>query len=73
MTINDMLEQGVVLQGFIEVRQYVPERDEYETVFDSREDNGLMGRIDEPWADCQVGYVYSPYGRNGLTIEVGEE
>ena len=73
MTINDMLEQGIVLQGFIEVRQYDPERDEHVTVFDSWEDTGLMSRIEEPWADCAVGYIYSPYGRNGMTIEVAEE
>lgn len=73
MTINDMLEQGIVLQGFIEVRQYIPCKDEYETVFESLEENGLMHHIDEPWADCQIGYIYSPYGSNGMTIEVGEE
>ena len=73
MTINDMLEQGVVLQGHIEVRQYNSDADDYETVYDEWEDNGLMSRIDEPWADMHVGYIYSPYGRNGLTIEVAAE
>lgn len=73
MTINDMLASGIVLQGGIEVRQYDPERDGYVTVFDELCYNGLMGRVDEPWADCEVGYIYSPYGMNGMTIEVGEE
>ena len=73
MTINDMLEQGVVLQGYIEVKQYNPDTDEYETVFDDLAEDGLMYHVEEPWADCSVGYVYSPYGQNGMTIEVGEE
>jgi len=72
MTINDMLEQGIVLQGFIEVKQYNPEMDEYETVFESLEENGLMMHVEAPWAYCQVGYIYSPYGFNGMTIEVDE-
>lgn len=71
MTINDMLEQGIVLQGFIEVRQYDPKTDERFTAHSELHDNGLMGRIDEPWADLPIGYMYSPYGSNGLTIEVG--
>ena len=71
MTINDMLASGIVLQGYIEVRQYDPETDERFTAFSSLEDDGLMGHIDEAWADLEVGYMYSPYGSNGMTIEVG--
>lgn len=70
MTINEMLATGIVLQGAIEVRAYDEERDEYVTVFDELCDNGLMMHVDEPWADMEVGYIYSPYGMNGLTIEV---
>lgn len=71
MTINDMLASGIVLQGYIEVRQYDPEADERFTAFSSLEDNGLMCHIDEAWADLPVGYMYCPYGSNGMTIEVG--
>ena len=70
MTINDMLATGIVLQGFIEVRQYDEEADEYFTVFDSLEEHGLYHHVDEPWADKAVGYIYSPYWSNGITIEV---
>ena len=73
MTINEMLEQGIVLQGSIEIRQYDADIDGYETVFDDVVDDGLMYHVDEPWADCSVGYIYCAYGRNGMTIEVGEE
>ena len=73
MTINDMLRDGIVLQGSIEVRQYVPDLGEHVTVFSGIEPDGWVYDVDEPWADCQVGYIYSPYGRNGMTIEVGEE
>jgi len=71
MSINDMLATGIVLQGYIEVRQYDPELDERFTAFEGLEDDGLMGRIDEPWADLPVGYIYNAYGSNALTIEVG--
>lgn len=71
MTINDMLATGVVLQGCIEVMAYDPVQDERYTAFESVEDNGLMGRIEEPWADEPVGYIYCAYGSNALTIEVG--
>ena len=71
MTINDMLEQGIVLQGHIEVRQYDPETDERFTAHSDLHDNGLMGRVDEAWANLPVGYMYSPYGCNGMVIEVG--
>lgn len=71
MTINDMLESGITLQGYIEVRQYDPEKDERFTAFSRWEDNGLMCRIDEPWADLPVGYIYCAYGSDTLTIEVG--
>lgn len=70
MTINDMLETGVVIQGCIQVMAYNDEKDEYETVYREWSDNGLMNHIDESWADKQVGYMYSPYGANCLVIEV---
>ena len=70
MTINDMLEQGITLQGYIEVRQYDPEKDEYFTAFEALEENGLQMHVDEPWADLEVGYIYSAYCSNSLTIEV---
>jgi len=73
MTINDMLKQGIILQGYIEVRQYDPEKDDYFTAFDGLEENGLMDHVDEQWANMPVGYVYSPYGANCLTIEVAPE
>lgn len=73
MSVNEMLASGVVLQGAIEVRAYDPDIDEYVTVFDELCDNGLMGHVDEPWADMAVGYVYSPYGMNGMVIEVAKE
>ena len=48
-----------------------PERDERITAHSELHDNGLMGHVDEGWADLFVGYMYSPYGCNGMVIEVG--
>lgn len=72
MTLNDMLETGIVLQGSIEVKRYDNMKDEYVTVFNELCVDGLMGHVDESWADCEVGYMYSPYGMNGMTIEVAD-
>ena len=71
MTINDMIEQGIVFQGSIEVRQYDPEKDERFTAFDGIEYDGWCAPLEEPWADLPVGHIYSPYGLNGMVIEVG--
>ena len=71
MTINEMLEQGITLQGHIVISQYDPEADERFTVYEEVAGNGLQHHVDEPWADMPVGYMYSPYGMNGMTIEVG--
>ena len=71
MSINDMIEQGIVFQGCIEVMQYDPEKDERFAAFDGIEEYGWHSPIEEPWADLPVGYIYSPYGCYGMVIEVG--
>ena len=71
MSINDMIEAGIIFQGSIEIRQYDPAKDERFTAFEGFDEYGWIQTIDEEWAELPVGYIYSPYGLNGLTIEVG--
>ena len=73
ITLNDMMEQGIVLQGDIKVMQYDEERDDYFTVFSNVEINGLYHRIDEQWADLPISYIYTERTERQLVIEVGRE
>lgn len=78
MTINELLEAGIILQGLGKV--YDLDRDGNETVYYKTEitPEVFYSPIDEEWADLEIGYMFPvPSGRGNpmptLWIEIRKE
>ena len=67
MTINDLLEQGVGIQGPVRV---IGVRDSCDHVYFEGLANWYLS-VDEEWADTDMTYLYSD--SRGMSIEIEEE
>ena len=67
MTINDLLEQGVGIQGPVRV---IGVRDSCDHVYFEGLANWYL-IVDEEWADADMTYLYSD--SRGMSIEIEEE
>lgn len=68
MTINDMLEQGVIFQGKIQVDTWNDDGDSI-VLFESDGVTELKDYVYESWADKNVAHIF-PWGSNWLQFEV---
>lgn len=65
MSINDLLENGIEIQGQTTIKRYVDENDEYITLFEG--ENIVI--CDNDIRDKNIKYMYAVYG-SGLIIEI---
>lgn len=69
MTIRDLMEQGIYLQGWIKILKWDADCENSEEVSYSSNENGE--NIQEEVLDLEIKYIYAE--ENDLIIEVTEE
>lgn len=62
MTINEMIEQGITIQGDRKVTALAPnfmETGEELTLYDGDDGEWSWNSLDEEWADWDINYMYA--------------
>lgn len=67
MTIRDLVEQGITIQGDkVIVEQWNNKKEDYDILYETKRDL-LVGDCEE-YADCDISYIYQ--SKNVLHIEI---
>ena len=70
MTIRDLIDGGINLQGNIEIRAYCAKNNEYKDGKTISFTGGLKLRDVSAFADLEIKYMFSTNGRLRIELEV---
>lgn len=71
MTIRDMIEQGVQIQGAFQIKKYIDEDETYDVLADGTDFEAEFSDIEEDVLDMEIKYTYSipmPTGMVAWTV-----
>ena len=71
MTIRDMIEQGIQIQGAIQIKKYIDEDETYDVLADGTDFEVEFSDIEEDVLDMKIKYMYSipmPTGMAAWTV-----